>query len=255
MVNIQIATEIEIHEAFRLVTAQALRNNSKLIEDAGAGMTNVYMDVLGYDNSIVQCYPNGEYDCVYIVIPKNAEEHSIEIGELPEFLQEEVFDAYRKHLYVPLTTLIGNGTKTKTNQDATISIVDYKGEKWVRVEALGEDFIIAPRDLDDSKEFDYDGAMARLKELGLDTFNRKQGFIIATYADEINAKLKEIGGDPMDKYCYVSKELWKPAGSVGEYFSNYSWYFYGNSRSLNTINRYYSSFRSRPCSAYSVKND
>lgn len=95
MVKVEIKTELEIHQAFRSVTAQAIRQDANhKIEDAGAGMTNVYMAILGYDQSILQCYPNGEFDCVYIVISKNAEEHSIEIGTLPEFLQREVFNDY-----------------------------------------------------------------------------------------------------------------------------------------------------------------
>ena len=95
MVKVEIKTELEIHQAFRSVTAQAIRQDvNHKIEDAGAGMTNVYMTILGYDQSILQCYPNGEFDCVYIVISKNAEEHSIEIGELPEFLQREIFNDY-----------------------------------------------------------------------------------------------------------------------------------------------------------------
>ncbi len=96
MVKVEVKAELEIHQAFRIVTTQAMREDVSRtkIEDAGAGMTNVYMNILGYDQAILQCYPNGEFDCVYIVISKNAEEHSIEIGELPEFLQCEVFDAY-----------------------------------------------------------------------------------------------------------------------------------------------------------------
>lgn len=96
MVKVEIKAELEIHQAFRIVTEQAMREDVKreVIEDAGAGMTNVYMDILGYDRAILQCYPNGEFDCVYIVISKNAEEHSIEIGDLPAFLQREVFEAY-----------------------------------------------------------------------------------------------------------------------------------------------------------------
>ena len=93
MVKVEIKTELEIHQAFRHVTKQAMGDNLK-IEDAGAGMTNVYMTILGYDQSILQCYPNGEHDCVYVVIYKDAEEHSIEIGELPEFLQREIFNDY-----------------------------------------------------------------------------------------------------------------------------------------------------------------
>lgn len=96
MVKVEVKAEMEIRQAFRIVTTQAMREdvNRTKIEDAGAGMTNVYMTILGYDQSILQCYPNGEHDCVYIVIYKNAEEHSFEIGNLPEFLQREVFEAY-----------------------------------------------------------------------------------------------------------------------------------------------------------------
>jgi hypothetical protein len=95
MVKVEIKAELEIHQAFRIVTTQAMREDvNHIIEDAGAGMTNVYMTILGYDQSILQCYPNGEFDCVYIVIPKDAEEHSIEIGDLPEFLQREIFNDY-----------------------------------------------------------------------------------------------------------------------------------------------------------------
>jgi len=96
MVRVPITTEMEIHDAFRHVTKQAINNGAlgKTVEDAGAGMTNVYMMILGYDQSILQCYPNGEHDCVYIVIYRNAEEHSIEISTLPEFLQREVFNDY-----------------------------------------------------------------------------------------------------------------------------------------------------------------
>ena len=96
MVKVEVKAELEIHQAFRIVTTQAMREDvgRNKIEDAGAGMTNVYMDILGYDQSILQCYPNGEFDCVYIVIYKNGEEHCIEINELPEFLQREVFEAY-----------------------------------------------------------------------------------------------------------------------------------------------------------------
>ena len=96
MVKVEIKAELEIRQAFRIVTTQAMREDvsRNKIEDAGAGMTNVYMTILGYDHSILQCYPNGEHDCVYVVIYKDGEEHGIEIGMLPEFLQREVFNDY-----------------------------------------------------------------------------------------------------------------------------------------------------------------
>lgn len=102
MVNVAVAIEVEIKQAFRLITTQAMREIGAKIENAGNGMTNVYMDILGYDHAIVQCYPNGEFDCVYIVISKNDEVHNIEIDELPEFLQKEVFDAYCEYLHLKI---------------------------------------------------------------------------------------------------------------------------------------------------------
>ena len=41
-------------------------------------------------------------------------------------------------------------------------------------------------------------------------------------------------------------------GSVAESYSSNSWYFYGAYRCLNDDGRYYSNFRSRPCSAYLI---
>ena len=68
MVNVELAIKLEIHQAFRLVTAQAMREDvdQELVENAGAGMTNVRMPVLGYEG-VVQCYPNGEFDCAPIM--------------------------------------------------------------------------------------------------------------------------------------------------------------------------------------------
>lgn len=75
-----------------------------------------------------------------------------------------------------------------------ISIVDYNSEKGVRVQAMGEDFVIALHDIDNGKNnFNYETANNRLKELNLVTFNRKQGFIIATLIEEINNALIEAG--------------------------------------------------------------
>ena len=134
-----------------------------------------------------------------------------------------------------------------------ITIVDHNNEKWVRVQAMGEDFIIAPHDLDGGKDdFDYDTAIARLKELGLDTFNRMQGFIIATLIEEINAKLVEAGGDKFAEDIYVSSELWRPVGSSADCDGYNAWYFPGTYGCFYSSSRYYSYFRSRPVLAYST---
>lgn len=136
------------------------------------------------------------------------------------------------------------------NQDAVISIItDNNNNKWVRVEALGEDFCIATEDLNDRDNMTYDEAMEELKEVGLDTFNRKQGFIIAIYIETINAKLKEAGGKEFERDWYTSNELWKPVGRA-DYIGYYSWYFLGNGGCFNYDYRYYGGFRCRPVLAY-----
>ncbi len=143
-----------------------------------------------------------------------------------------------------------------TNPDATITIVEHNGEKWVRVQALGEDFVIAPKDLEDGKgvmvDRDYDTLMKRLKELNLDTFDRKQGLIIAIYAEQINDKLIEAGGNKFAEDWYVSKELWHPVGSSADYNGYYSWYFNGDHGCFNSNTRCNGIFRSRPVLAYSA---
>lgn len=143
-----------------------------------------------------------------------------------------------------------------TNPDATITIVERNGEKWVRVQALGEDFVIAPKDLKDGNcvmvDRDYDTLMKRLKELNLDTFDRKQGLIIAIYAEQINDKLIEAGGNKFAADWYVSKELWHPVGSSADYCGDSSWYFGGRSGCFGGNLRYRGYFRSRPVLAYSA---
>lgn len=149
--------------------------------------------------------------------------------------------------------------ETSANRDAIISIVEDRGEKWVRVQALGEDFIIGTRDLKDKegnvmKDCDYDTIMARLNELGLDTFNRKQLFIIGIYINEINEKLVEAGGEKFAKDWYVSKELWAPVGSCADCDANYAWYFSGDSGVASYGYRCSGGFRCRPVLAYAYQD-
>lgn len=136
------------------------------------------------------------------------------------------------------------------NQDAVISIItDNNNHKWVRVEALGEDFCIATEDLNSRDDMTYDEAMKELKEVGLDTFNRKQGFIIAIYIETINAKLKEAGGKEFERDWYTSNELWKPVGCAD--CSGYgSWCFGGGIGCFGSGLRYSGIFRCRPVLAY-----
>lgn len=138
------------------------------------------------------------------------------------------------------------------NAGAEITIVDHNGEKWVRVQALGEDFIIAPHDLDGGKDhFSYDSAKEKLASMGLDTFNRKQGFIIAIYIEDINTRLKEAGADPFADDLYVSNELWHPVGSSADYYGLNTWCFDGDDGFVDSGYRDSGDFRSRPVLAYS----
>ncbi len=140
-----------------------------------------------------------------------------------------------------------------TNCPATISIVDFKGAKWVRVQALGEDFVVAPEDLDDGADhFSFDSAQEKLKELGLATFNRMQGFLIAIYIEEINKALEEAGGKKFAKDIYISSELWHPVGSCADYSGYISWFFSGYGGCFSYYIRYDGGFRCRPVLAYTA---
>lgn len=139
------------------------------------------------------------------------------------------------------------------NNPAVISLVDFKGAKWVRVQALGEDFVVAPEDLDDGADhFSFDSAQEKLKELGLATFNRMQGFLIAIYIEEINKALEEAGGKKFAKDIYISSELWHPVGSCADYGGYRSWYFVGDFGCFSAIGRSFGGFRCRPVLAYTA---
>lgn len=84
----------------------------------------------------------------------------------------------------------------------------------VMVETLDERFALELHPIDNGKEYTWPDAMERLKELGKDGFNEKQGKIIAVYHEEIDAALEEAGGD---KLGYE----W----AVGEYNGRLAWLY------------------------------
>ena len=67
----------------------------------------------------------------------------------------------------------------------------------ILIETLDERFAIELHPVDGGKEYTWPDAMARLKELGKEGFNEKQGRIIAAYHEEIDAALEEAGGDKL----------------------------------------------------------
>ena len=84
----------------------------------------------------------------------------------------------------------------------------------VMVETLDERFALELHPIDGGKEYTWPDAMARLKELGKEGFNEKQVKIISVYHEEIDAALKEAGGDRLD---------WEWA--VGEYDGYGAWFY------------------------------
>ena len=127
----------------------------------------------------------------------------------------------------------------KKNKDLKLTVV----EGGVRVQASGEDFIIALHDLEGI--YTFDSAADKLKELGLTTFNKKQGLVLCMYIEEINAMLEKSGGDPFKKDWYVSSELYKPVG-VADYDPLLCWFFYGAIGVIAYGSRSNGSFRCRP---------
>lgn len=104
----------------------------------------------------------------------------------------------------------------------------------VMVETLDERFALELHPIDGGKEYTWLDAMERLKELGKDGFNEKQGKIIAVYHEEIDAALEEAGGDKLG---------WEWA--VGEYNGNGAWFYRPDCGALDNGRKYYG-FQVRP---------
>lgn len=104
----------------------------------------------------------------------------------------------------------------------------------VMVETLDERFALELHPIDGGMGYTWSDAMERLKELGKDGFNEKQGKIIAVYHEEIDAALEEAGGDKLG---------WEWA--VGEYNGYIAWFYYPDCGALGINDKYYS-FQVRP---------
>ena len=119
--------------------------------------------------------------------------------------------------------------KEEVTKQAVSINYDHNGNaNGVKVQTLDECFVIALHDLDEGKnDFNHNSAMKRLKELRLKTFNKKQAAMLCAYLDEVNEKLKEAGGVPLDNDIYVTS-------SSAEFNCDLSWYFYGLSGCLYT---------------------
>lgn len=147
---------------------------------------------------------------------------------------------------------VGVDLAEPTNSPVSI-LTDEKGESWVRVCTLDEDFCIAKRNLDDSQERKWNDAQARLKELGLTTFNRKQAAIVSAYRKEIDEALKKIGGEPLKGWFWTSEEYIPDDANVAECSACIAWSYYGDVGALIRIYKC-SAYQSRPtCPSTSIR--
>jgi len=110
----------------------------------------------------------------------------------------------------------------------------------VRLHAADVDIFIEANDLDDGKEFTWDKAMKRLEEVGKTTFNKHEGYLIAAFIDEINEKLREIGGKEIEGYYWSSTER-SHGYALAVYFS---------SGGIGNRYKYNSNFIVRPVAAF-----
>ena len=112
-----------------------------------------------------------------------------------------------------------------------VSIHEQDGMKGVRLCVADVDIFIEAQDLDNGKEFEWQKAMDRLKELGKSTFSKHEGYFIAAFIDEINEKLREIGGKELDEAYWSSTEYYSlsawnvyfSSGFVSYYLKSFSY--------------------------------
>lgn len=122
----------------------------------------------------------------------------------------------------------------ETLQNPVTILRDADGKAvGVLVQTLDECFALELHHIDGGKVYTWPDATARLKELGKDGFNEKQGKIIAVYHEEIDAALEEAGGDKLG---------WE--WSVGEYSDYRAWFYSPTSGAL---------YRNYKCNSFQVR--
>ena len=93
----------------------------------------------------------------------------------------------------------------------------------VRVRAMGEDFVIEPRDFNDGKELNWYDTMKTLKEAGKTTWTYRQICLTMFYREEIDAILEANGGDILNNWYWTCAEYSAYAAS----------YYFGSAGSVN----------------------
>lgn len=117
--------------------------------------------------------------------------------------------------------------KNQQNELKPVSVfVDGNGKKWVRVRTLDLDFKI---DLHDYKEgdkarFTWHELMERAKEGKIRMIDKKKAKAIYLYIDEVNAAIKEAGGEELKEWYWTETK--------SQYRFGNAWIFNGQSGSF-----------------------
>lgn len=161
-----------------------------------------------------------------------------------EILEKVGFDLEKAkaiHQWLNEGTAAQPAAQTAATPDGISIHTDENGEKWVRVKILDEDFLIAAHDYKEGKtdEFMWQDAMDAMAKIGRTMWTKKQMYLIAAYRDEINEKMREIGGEELEGYYWSSTE-YSSSNAWTVYFS--SGYIYSGNKS--------NSLYVRPCAAF-----
>ena len=92
---------------------------------------------------------------------------------------------------------------------------DENGNSWVHIKTGKYDFLLGIRDLTD-KEVKLDEAMKLAADNGVKLPTKQMWSLVGAFIDEINAVIKELGGDVLDNWYW----------SASEYYSGNAWVFY-----------------------------
>lgn len=136
-----------------------------------------------------------------------------------------------------ITKNTGTIAETPAEKPAEIVTPVFEDGKFIgaRVCIGGEDFIIAPKDYKDGKEFNWQEAMDALKADGLATWNYRQICLTMAYRKEVDKVLKDNGGDGLDNWYWT----------CAEYSAYNSFNYYGGHGTLD-INHKGNTFSVRP---------
>lgn len=107
-----------------------------------------------------------------------------------------------------ITKNTGTIAETPAEKPAEIVTPAFEDGKFIgaRVCIGGEDFIIAPKDYKEGKEFNWQEAMDALKADGLATWNYRQICLTMAYRKEVDKVLKDNGGDGLDNWYWTCPE-------------------------------------------------